>query len=137
VSSGHRNRQPRERPLDTVVPSSAEASRFTRLHAHKSEVDAHLDVLLDPCLLHRQVAEDLIHLENDCSFCLVYISFQRLLVGDQGQELACKAIRGGWLICIVKVQNKDNKRRLCYMHNKTGIHNVECDTMKLGSKHYQ
>jgi hypothetical protein len=107
------------------------------LHAHKSEVDAHQDVLLDPRLLHRQVAEDLTHLENDCSFCLVYIGFQRLLVRDQGQELVCNAIRRGWLICRVKVQNKDNKRHLCCMHNIAGIHNVECDTMKLGSKHYQ
>jgi hypothetical protein len=137
VSSSHRNRWPWERPLDNDVPSSEEASGFTRLHAHKSEVDAHQDVLLDPRLLHRQVAEELIHLENDCSFCLIYISFQRLLVGDQGLELVCNAIKRGWLISIVKVQNKDNKRHLCYMHNKAGIHNIECSTMKLGSKLYQ
>jgi hypothetical protein len=137
MSSGHRNQRPRERPLDTVVPSTEEASGFTVLHAHKPEVDDHRDVLLDPRLLHLQVAEDLIHLENDCSFCLVYIGFQRLLMRDQGQELVCNAIRRGWLICRFKVQNKDNKRRLFYMHNKAGIHSVECDTMKPGSKHHQ
>jgi hypothetical protein len=62
---------------------------------HKPEVDAHQDALLDPRLLHRQVAEDLIQLENDCSFCLVYIGFQRLLVRDQVKELVCNAIRRG------------------------------------------
>jgi hypothetical protein len=76
-------------------------------------------------------------MENDCSFCFLYIGFQGLLARGQGQKLVCNAVRRGWLILRVKVQNKDNYRRLCYMHNKAGIHSAECDTMKLGSKHYQ
>jgi hypothetical protein len=84
MSSSHRNRRPRKRPLNTVVPSSEETRGFTVLHAHKPEVDAHLHVLWDPRLLHRQVPEDLIQLEN--GFLLIYIGFQRLLVRDQGQE---------------------------------------------------
>jgi hypothetical protein len=47
-------------------------------------------------------------MENDCSFCFLYIGFQRLLARDQGQKLVCNAVRRGWLICRVMVQNKDN-----------------------------
>jgi hypothetical protein len=71
----------------------------THTHTHKPEVDAHLDVLFILRLLHRQVssgethAEDLIQLEIDCSFCLIYLGIQRLMVGDQDRELVCNAIK--------------------------------------------
>jgi hypothetical protein len=52
-------------------------------------------------------------------------------VREQGQEIVCNAIKIGWLICRATVQNKDNERRLCYRHDKAGIHFVESDTMKL------
>lgn len=56
-----------------------ETHGLVELHAHKPEVDPHLDVLLDLLLPHRQIAhsnthaEGLIQLELDCSFPLVYL----------------------------------------------------------------
>jgi hypothetical protein len=64
---------------------------------HK-EVDAHLEVLLDLLLVHRQVthsnthAENLLQLELDSSFGLIDLGFKRLRVTNQCGELACSGI---------------------------------------------
>ena len=63
---------------------------------HK-EVDAHLDVLLDLLLLHRQVtnsdthAKDLLELKLDCSLRLIHLGFEGFLVSNQRRELACSS----------------------------------------------
>jgi hypothetical protein len=58
---------------------------------------------------------------------LIYLGFHRLLARDQGREIVCNANanRRGRLIFRGTVQNKDNERRLCHIHDKAGIHCVE------------
>lgn len=67
------------------------------LQKGNKEVHAHLDVLLDLLLLHRQVADgdahakDLLELEFDGCLSLVHLGFEGFLVSNQGRELACSS----------------------------------------------
>lgn len=78
------------------------------LEQGNQEVDAHLDVLLDLLLLHRQVAhrdahaQHLLELELDCRFRLVHLGFQRLLVRNQGRELSCNATSTNDSVCMIR-----------------------------------
>ena len=83
---------------------------------HK-EVDAHLEVLLDLLLVHRQVthsnthAKNLLELELDCSFCLVDLGFKRFRVTNQCGELSCSCIN------MVQLESAHEKSQ----HNHTNI----------------
>jgi hypothetical protein len=67
------------------------------LQKGNKEVDAHLDVLLDLLLLHRQVAngnthaKNLLELELDGCLSLVHLGLEGFLVSNQGRELACSS----------------------------------------------